>query len=179
MSFLGVKQIPPGPGGREAWSFDHATHHHLITETLNQPVQLTGDLFIGSPVISNLSSTRGLFPGMAIAAVGVQPGSLITAVDPTTLALSINSRALATIPSAALTAAFDPIPFYVLDPINPEDARQFLLDHQNSHNFINGALGTVGNDLQDVEFSDQGQVAAWVDLNFTEHEQWSNVLNVS
>lgn len=179
MSYLGIKEIDPDPGGREAWSFDHATHHQLVTETLNRPVQFTGDLFIGSAAISNLSSTQGLFVGMGIAATGLPGGALITAVDSVTLAISVNVRATATVLAAGLTAAFPLIPFYVLDPISADDPRQFLLDHQNSHNAINSALGTVGNDLQDVEFRDREQLAAWVNLNFTEHEQWSTALGVS
>ena len=178
MSFLGLKVIPPGPGGVDFWSFDHDLHHKNVTTSLNQTVTFTGVTHNNNRLITGLSSVAHLFPGMGISGSGIQAGSTIVGIDPIALNLSISLPATATA-SVTLSAGFAQIPFYILNPINPDDQRQFLLDHQLSHNFINAALGTLGNDLQDLDFRNQEQVSSWLDLNFIEHQTWEQVAGIT
>ena len=70
------------------------------------------------------------------------------------------------------TINFPEMQFYILDPLNPEAINQFLSHHQLSHNEINDRLGTTGNDLEDVDFANDNERRAWLDLNFTEHQTW-------
>ena len=61
---------------------------------------------------------------------------------------------------------------YVLDPIpTGENLVNWLEAHQDIHNQVNAILGIAGNDLTDVDFNNQEQVAAWVWLHAEEHRQ--------
>jgi hypothetical protein len=70
------------------------------------------------------------------------------------------------------------LPEYPLDPFNPYDESVFPDQHQAMHNAQNAILQIDGNDLTGVNWSDPGQRAAWIWLNFTEHKQASDILGV-
>lgn len=178
MSFLGIRAIAREPGGFDQWAFSHARHHDNLTTTLNLPVAFTGNTISTSKLVQNLSSATGLYVGMGLVGSGISIGTTITGLDAIGLTMTMSNAATATAAGVSITAAFQPIAFFILNPINPNDPRQFLFDHQNSHNAINAALGQPGNDLQDVDFNDQAQVDAWLDLNFTEHQTWNDITGV-
>lgn len=62
-----------------------------------------------------------------------------------------------------------PSPVYVLDPLPLQDMGTWLEQHQILHNIMNGVLGTNSNDLTDVDFKDQDQLAEWIWLHAQEH----------
>jgi hypothetical protein len=59
---------------------------------------------------------------------------------------------------------------YVLDPIPTErnEVDEWLGRVQQTHNEMNDALGLQSNSLVGVDFSDAGQAAAWIYLNWQE-----------
>lgn len=74
-----------------------------------------------------------------------------------------------------------PLPIFVLDPFSPKDpnsveAWSYL--HQIMHQNQNALLGINGFDLTSVDWQDQNQVAAWIQLNATEHVEAANILGV-
>lgn len=73
-------------------------------------------------------------------------------------------------------------PFIIVDPLNLQDeqARKvFLLDHSRAHTLVNEFFGTTGPDLSEVNFDDPKDLAAWVDLNYLDHQQWEASLGIS
>lgn len=68
------------------------------------------------------------------------------------------------------------LPLYPVDPINFDDPGQWIQNHQQMHNAVNGVLGTPGADLTGINFRDLAQVEAWVFLHFTEHATWARIL---
>ncbi len=70
------------------------------------------------------------------------------------------------------------LPEFILDPIDIQNPNNWALQHQQMHNNQNQILGIAGNDLIDVDWSDQNQIAEWIFLNFNEHFQASNALNI-
>lgn len=73
------------------------------------------------------------------------------------------------------------LPEFVLDPFDPSNENAmgtwFYL-HQQMHENQNALLGIAGNNLVDVDWSNQGELAGWINLNFVEHLQASNILGV-
>lgn len=67
---------------------------------------------------------------------------------------------------------------YVLDPVDPKDPGQWEYQHQAMHQLVNTILGVNGLDLSDVDFNNPGSLAGWIQSNFSEHIQWSNILGV-
>lgn len=70
-------------------------------------------------------------------------------------------------------------PFISVDPLNLEDTSArlvFLLDHNRSHQLVNQFFGTTGPDLSELDFNDPQAVQGWVDLNYQDHNTWSQVL---
>src|SRR5262249_14152474 len=67
--------------------------------------------------------------------------------------------------------------YYILDPI-PENPQSWLYRHQQSHNQINSALHVIGNDLTDVDWNNEVQLRAWIELHAFEHLQWSQKLSL-
>lgn len=67
---------------------------------------------------------------------------------------------------------------YPLDQFNPNDMGVWIYQHQEMHNNQNAVLSIAGNDLTDVDWSSQGDLATWIVLNFNEHYQASNQLGV-
>lgn len=70
------------------------------------------------------------------------------------------------------------LPEYPLDEINIADMGVWIYQHQEMHNNQNAILGIGGNDLTDVDWQNQGELSSWIQLNFTEHYQASNLLGV-
>lgn len=69
--------------------------------------------------------------------------------------------------------------FPILDPFDfsSREARlTWLKDHAQAHNEVNAYLRIAGADLTELDWENEAQVNAWMDLNFLEHEQWSNSL---
>lgn len=73
------------------------------------------------------------------------------------------------------------LPQYILDPFDPtnEDLMgTWAYNHQQMHENLNQILGVAGYNLVDVDWTDQSQLAGWIQLNFVEHLQYSNILQV-
>jgi hypothetical protein len=58
---------------------------------------------------------------------------------------------------------------YQLDPMNPEDIEGWLQRHSQTHNEMNAAMGTQGQDLQDVNLRDERQLVSWIYTHWQEH----------
>ncbi len=59
---------------------------------------------------------------------------------------------------------------YILDPVNWNDRKGFLLLHQAAHTDMNQVLQLPGQDLQSVDFDKPDQSKAWFFQQFTEHQ---------
>ena len=70
------------------------------------------------------------------------------------------------------------LPEYILDPINPHDSGEWEYQHQIMHDNFNQLLGIDGQDLTDVDWKDPRILNGWVFLNFSEHYQASNILEI-
>jgi hypothetical protein len=79
--------------------------------------------------------------------------------------------------SASILAKFNiQVSQYVFDPLPTEDVTGWLLNHQASHNQINGILGVGGNDLSVLDFQKPDEVASWIFLHADEHRKWQIAL---
>jgi hypothetical protein len=67
---------------------------------------------------------------------------------------------------------------YDIDPWVDASRDQILEQHQQFHNDFNGLLNTPGNDLSDVDFKNQGQLRAWIFLNYQEHQNAHQALEI-
>ena len=77
--------------------------------------------------------------------------------------------------AALATNTFLPI----IDPFDESNAtarEAWLADHARAHNEVNAYLKIAGADLTELNWENPGEVQAWVDLNFLEHQQWANSL---
>lgn len=70
------------------------------------------------------------------------------------------------------------LPEYILDPVNPEDSGDWEYQHQLMHDNQNQLLGITGQDLTDIKWRDQRLLSGWVQLNFNEHLQASDILGI-
>ncbi len=70
------------------------------------------------------------------------------------------------------------LPEYILEPVNPNDVSTWEYQHQQMHDNQNQLLGITGQDLTGVDWKDQRLLAAWIQLNFVEHLQASNILGI-
>ena len=61
------------------------------------------------------------------------------------------------------------LPEYVLDPVDMNDPTGFLDLHQQMHNNTDALLGISGYDLTEVDWTDPGQRAGWIQLNAQLH----------
>lgn len=74
------------------------------------------------------------------------------------------------------------LPVFVLDPFNPKDPGSigaWAYQHQVMHQNQNTLLGINGFDLTSIDWQDQNQVAAWIQLNATEHVEAANITGVA
>jgi hypothetical protein len=70
------------------------------------------------------------------------------------------------------------LPEYILDPVNIVDSGDWEYQHQLMHDNQNQVLGITGQDLTGIDWKDQRLLAAWVQVNFNEHLQASNILGI-
>jgi hypothetical protein len=70
------------------------------------------------------------------------------------------------------------LPDYDLEPINPQDLEGWLERHAQTHIEMNAALGSQGQDLQQVDFRDERQLVAWVWAHWLEHNTANQILRI-
>ena len=58
---------------------------------------------------------------------------------------------------------------YNIWPFNPDDAENWLLQHQNFHNDMDTLYQVNGSDLSTLDFTNKRDVDAWLFTNFQEH----------
>jgi hypothetical protein len=68
---------------------------------------------------------------------------------------------------------------YPLDPIPAYDLTGWLQLHQQAHNDMASVLNIGNYDLSSLDFQNQGQVAAWVRLHFSMHQQAAQILGLN
>lgn len=66
----------------------------------------------------------------------------------------------------------------VLDPVDKEAIDTWMELHQQSHNDINAVLGLSGNDLSDLDFSNERRVREWINLHAQEHQAMRQALKI-
>lgn len=71
-----------------------------------------------------------------------------------------------------------PLNEFILDPIDPNDTDVWEAQHQIMHQQMDTILGISGFDLSQVDFSKPELLDPWVQLNFQEHLQASNILEI-
>jgi hypothetical protein len=70
---------------------------------------------------------------------------------------------------------------YVLDPFVPTDPdgmQTWLYQHQIMHQQMDAVLGISGYDLTDVDFTNQGILAGWIQSHANEHVQAGQILGL-
>lgn len=73
------------------------------------------------------------------------------------------------------------LPEYVLDPIafpNQQSAANWERQHQAMHAQMNTLLGIAGYNLLGVDWRNENRLAAWIQLNASEHRQAGNLLGL-
>jgi hypothetical protein len=70
------------------------------------------------------------------------------------------------------------LPEYILDPLDPNDTGQWEYQHQQMHDNENAVLGIEGQDLTGIDWKNPNELSQWVQLNFSEHYQASNILEI-
>lgn len=71
------------------------------------------------------------------------------------------------------------LPLYPLDPMPLHDLAAWANIHQAAHNDFCRVLGIAGVDLTSVDLKDQAQVASWVRLHGSEHQQAAALLGIT
>lgn len=64
------------------------------------------------------------------------------------------------------------MPTYILDPLADEDFLAWINRHADLHSKINAKLGFNGQDLTGLDIGRTQSVSDWVELNFSEHQNW-------
>lgn len=93
----------------------------------------------------------------------------------------INASAHADIVRVIYQRTGEVLQSYVLDPFdptNPTSMQNWLYQHQLMHQQMDAVLGIAGYDLLDVDWTDRGQFAAWIDSHASEHLQAGQILNL-
>jgi hypothetical protein len=70
------------------------------------------------------------------------------------------------------------LPEYQLDPIDPKDTGVWDYQHQVMHQQMDAVLGIAGNDLTGVQWTNPNELAGWIFLNSSEHQQAANILEI-
>lgn len=78
--------------------------------------------------------------------------------------------------AAGLLAKGTRVQDYQLDPIPLQDMGAWARTHQQSHNEFTQILGITGADLSSVDFTKPEQVASWIRLHWSEHQQAATML---
>ena len=71
--------------------------------------------------------------------------------------------------------SLDPL---IIDPAGFDNVGSWGYQHQIMHNQMDAVLQIAGNDLTEVNWTDQGERAEWIFLNFVEHQQAGAKLGV-
>lgn len=71
------------------------------------------------------------------------------------------------------------LPEYLLEPIPLHEPKIFLQRNASAHTDMNGALGTQGSDILDVNLTEQRELQAWIYLHYLEHLTAEQRLNVA
>ena len=58
---------------------------------------------------------------------------------------------------------------YQVEPVDKSTLDLFLFNNSTMHDAMNTVLGFVSTDLTDVDFNEERQVRAWIDLHYQEH----------
>ena len=61
------------------------------------------------------------------------------------------------------------LPDYPIEPINPNDLTNFLVNNTQLHDDMNGVLGLVSSNVQDADLKDSRQLEAWIKIHYLEH----------
>jgi hypothetical protein len=67
--------------------------------------------------------------------------------------------------------------YRIIDPVGT-DIDQWLLDHQRLHDDLGQLTGYQNADLTVVDFDNEAQRQAWIDINFAEHQTFSVALGL-
>jgi hypothetical protein len=67
---------------------------------------------------------------------------------------------------------------YLVDPINPDNIKQFLQNNAALHTDMNGILQSQSADLLDVKLDDPQQLDSWINLNYQEHQNAEQLLGI-
>ena len=67
---------------------------------------------------------------------------------------------------------------YLVDPINPDNIKQFLQNNASLHTDMNGVLKSQSSDLLDVDLTKPGELDSWINLNYQEHENAEQLLGI-
>lgn len=70
------------------------------------------------------------------------------------------------------------LPVWLLDPIPTNDIATWARRHQEAHNTQNALLGITGNDLIDVDWQKEDQLANWIFMHAEEHYQAYSILEL-
>lgn len=70
------------------------------------------------------------------------------------------------------------LPTYQMYPFAPGDKSDFLERNQHSHQDINAVLKLTSSDLQDVDFTNQQQLVAWIQNHHLEHYAMATALGI-
>lgn len=71
------------------------------------------------------------------------------------------------------------LPLFPLDPIPMFEPGVWAHNHQQMHNDFNAILGIAGSDLTAVDFRNPQELASWIRLHGSEHQQAANILGLS
>ncbi len=83
------------------------------------------------------------------------------------------------IDAALLQAGLAATPPTVLDPFPALDGiLAWLIRHQQKHSDVNAVLNIAGDNLLQFDFSKKADIEAFIDANFSEHDQWHQQLGV-
>ena len=67
---------------------------------------------------------------------------------------------------------------HIIDPINPDNIKQFLQNNAAMHTDMNSVLRSQSSDLLDVNVDDPQQLSAWINLNYQEHDNAEQLLGI-
>lgn len=73
------------------------------------------------------------------------------------------------------------LPQRLIYPVNfndPASVSIFLREHQQLHSDFGAILGIQGNDISNVDFTNQGERESWMWINFTSHQSASIALGL-
>ena len=67
---------------------------------------------------------------------------------------------------------------YILFPLPLDNPSQWLQNNQSAHNDFNTALGLQSHNIEDLDFNNPDEVASWINLNYQELFDASEMLKI-